>query len=155
VNWSPEATLTKTNAHAPADPEEKKKLDDKMKKKEEARKRVQKEVEKLAEEVGPLLPSDLVKVEERKQKAVEEAPIGMQMVQEGDMLRKQLEKRKKEAEEGAKKAKGENVDMTSVEPVGADSKSRRCRMRKRRWWSMMLNDPDSILTLVLFRISFS
>ena len=127
MNESLEAALTKTGAHAPADPEEKKKLDDEMKKKEEAKKSAQKEVEKLAEEVGPLLPSDLAKVEEerKKEKIPEEAPIGMQMIQEGEKLRKQLEKHKKEAEERAKaekKAKGENVDMTAVESVEADFK---------------------------------
>jgi hypothetical protein len=63
VNQSLETALTKTGAHAPADPEEKKKLDDEMKE-EEARKSAHKKVEKLAEEVGPLLPSDLTKVEE-------------------------------------------------------------------------------------------
>jgi hypothetical protein len=52
----------KTGAHTPADPEEKKKLDEEMKKKEEAKMSAPKEVEKLAEEVGPLLPSDLAKV---------------------------------------------------------------------------------------------
>jgi hypothetical protein len=124
VNQSLEAALTKTGAHAPVDPGEKKKLDEEMKKKEEARKSAQKEVEKLAEEVGPLLPSDLAKVEEerKKEKAAEEAPIGVQMIQEGDKLRKQLEKQQKEAEERAKNAEGGNVDMTAVELVEADVK---------------------------------
>ena len=81
----------------------------------------------MAEEVGPLLPSDLAKVEEerKKEKIPEEAPIGMQMIQEGEKLRKKLEKHKKEAEERAKaekEAKGENVDMTAVESVEADFK---------------------------------
>jgi hypothetical protein len=47
------------------------------------------------------------------------------MIQEGERLRKQLEKHKKEAEERAKaekKAKGENVDMTAMESVKADFK---------------------------------
>src|SRR5271170_3574434 len=101
VNESLEAALTKTGAHAPVDPEAKKKLDDDLKRKEAARKSAQEEVAKLAEEVGPLLPSDLAKVEEerKKEKDSQDAPVGVQMIQEGEKLKKQLERQKKEAEE--------------------------------------------------------
>jgi hypothetical protein len=127
VNQSLEAALTKTGAHAPVDPEEKKKLDDESKKKEAARKSAEEKVAKLAEEVGPLLPSDLAKVEEerKKEKENQEAPVGMQMIQEGEKLRKQFEKQRKEAEvraKAAKKVKEGSVDMTAVEPIKADFK---------------------------------
>jgi hypothetical protein len=74
--------LMQTGAHAPVGAEDKKESDEKSRKKDAESKSAQQEVAKLTDDVGPLLLSDLAKVEERREN--QEAPVGVQMIQEGE-----------------------------------------------------------------------
>lgn len=129
INRSLEGVLTLTGANAPLDPGARKSLEEELKKKEQAIKAAQSEMQHLKEEVGPLLPSDLAKVEEERKKGQEDVKeqedtslgVGEKMIAEGKKMKEKLEQLKQAAQE----KETESVDPTAVDPIQTPSNEKR------------------------------